>query len=91
MSRPSRIRAAKRGAVYGGVTSEDDPIVFVLWGAYAQKKLKLIDTEKHTIIQSAHPSPLSAYRGFLGSRPFSRVNTLLVEQGGTPVDWSLPA
>ena len=71
------------------VSAKDDPIVFVLWGAYAQKKLKLIDTDRHTIIQSAHPSPLSAANGFFGSKPFSKMNAALKEHGVKPIDWDL--
>ena len=64
------------------------PCVAVLWGSDARKLKPLLDPVP--AVESAHPSPLSAYRGFLGSRPFSRVNELLVEQGGEPVDWRLP-
>jgi uracil-DNA glycosylase len=64
-------------AVIHKLGERDDPTVFVLWGAYAQKKVKLIDTDKHTVIQSAHPSPLSARSGFFGSKPFSKVNDAL--------------
>lgn len=66
------------------------PIVFVLWGSYAQRKGNVIDANKHLVIKCVHPSPLSAYRGFLGSRPFSQINTFLIKQGQTPIDWSLP-
>lgn len=64
-------------------------IVYLLWGAYAQSKEKLIDTHKHRILKAAHPSPLSAYRGFLGCRHFSKANELLIDMGRTPVDWQL--
>jgi uracil-DNA glycosylase len=64
--------------------------VFVLWGAYAQKKGALIDRQRHTVISSAHPSPLSAYRGFLGSKPFSRINDALVQHQQQPIEWKLP-
>lgn len=64
-------------------------IVFILWGKFAQNKSKLIDTSKHFIISSAHPSPFSVYRGFYGSKPFSKTNSLLIENGLEPVDWSL--
>jgi uracil-DNA glycosylase len=67
-----------------------DPVVFVLWGGYAGRKAELIDTSRHTIIQSAHPSPLSARRGFFGSRPFSRINAALQSFGHDPIDWQLP-
>ena len=66
-------------------------IVFILWGSYAQKKGRFIDTSKHLVLQSAHPSPLSAYRGFFGSRPFSRTNDYLASHGLLPVQWQLPA
>ena len=66
------------------------PIAFILWGSYAQKKGETIDPAKHLVIKSAHPSPLSAYRGFFGSKPFSKVNAYLVANGETPIDWALP-
>jgi uracil-DNA glycosylase len=62
-------------------------IVFILWGSYAQKKGALIDDSKHFIIKSAHPSPLSAYRGFFGSKPFSRTNDFLVSKNIAPIQW----
>ncbi len=69
------------------VNQECDNVVFILWGAYAQKKGSSIDTTKHIIIKSPHPSPLSAYRGFFGSRPFSRTNTFLISRGEKAIDW----
>ena len=69
------------------VSQEEEHVVFILWGAYARKKKSLIDASKHLIIESAHPSPLSAYRGFFGSRPFSRTNAYLTEMGREPIDW----
>jgi len=71
------------------VNAKDDPVVFVLWGASARRKRALIDASRHTIIESAHPSPLSAHNGFLGSRPFSQANAALVAAGRDPVDWDL--
>ena len=65
------------------------PLVFLLWGAYAQKKIKLIDTKRHRIVTAAHPSPLS-YKKFLGSNCFSAVNEALEELGETPINWQLP-
>ena len=65
------------------------PLVFVLWGAYARSKKRLIDS-RHTVIESAHPSPLSAHNGFFGSKPFSRINDALTTFGVESVDWSLP-
>jgi uracil-DNA glycosylase len=77
-------------AVIRAVDAKDERVVFVLWGGYARRKRSLIDTTKHVIIESAHPSPLSARNGFFGSRPFSRANAALVEAGREPVDWALP-
>ena len=76
--------------VIRSVNEKDDPVIFVLWGAYAQKKTALIDTGKHTIIKSAHPSPLSARKGFFGSRPFSAINRALRKGGQAEIDWQLP-
>lgn len=69
------------------ISKENEHVVFVLWGDYARKKNILIDTAKHAIIESAHPSPLSAYRGFLGSKPFSTCNTMLREWGYSEIKW----
>ncbi|WP_345773106.1 uracil-DNA glycosylase [Mammaliicoccus sp. H-M34] len=69
------------------VSRELDDVVFVLWGKPAQSKIKLIDTERHHIIQSVHPSPLSAYRGFFGSKPFSKTNEYLTSNGKEPIKW----
>jgi len=77
-------------AVITAVNEKRDPVVFVLWGGYAQKKINLIDTTRHTIIQSAHPSPLSARNGFFGSRPFSAINDALRAHGKAEIDWQLP-
>lgn len=65
----------------------NQPIVFILWGAPAQKKLKFLNNSKHLVITSAHPSPLSAYRGFFGSKPFSRTNDFLVSNGVEAIKW----
>ncbi|HIV81612.1 MAG TPA: uracil-DNA glycosylase [Candidatus Salinicoccus merdavium] len=70
------------------VSEELDNVVFILWGKPAQKKETLIDTSKHLVIKSVHPSPLSAYRGFFGSKPYSRTNEYLKENGRAMVDWS---
>ncbi|HEV2661496.1 MAG TPA: uracil-DNA glycosylase [Ktedonobacteraceae bacterium] len=77
-------------AVIRAVNAREDPVVFVLWGGYAQKKRALIDTARHTIIQSAHPSPLSAHNGFFGSKPFSAINAALRAAGKPEIDWQLP-
>ena len=77
-------------AVIRAVSARPEPVVFVLWGGYAAKKETLIDGGRHTVIRSAHPSPLSAKRGFFGSRPFSKVNAALEKAGRAPVEWCLP-
>lgn len=71
------------------IAQDLDHVVFILWGAYAQKKRALIDSNRHLILQSAHPSPLSVYRGFWGSKPFSQANTYLMSKGKQPIDWKL--
>lgn len=76
-------------AVIRAVNAKTEPVVFVLWGANARKKIALIDQSRHTVIESAHPSPLSAYRGFFGSRPFSRINAALREAGKAEIDWQI--
>ncbi len=78
-------------AVIEHLNRERTGLVFVLWGSYAQKKGSFIDRDRHLVLVSPHPSPLSAYRGFLGSRPFSKINTYLVSQGVEPIDWRLPS
>ena len=70
--------------------SERGGVVFILWGNAAKQKQSLIDTTKNRIITSVHPSPLSAYRGFFGSKPFSKANADLVAMGETPINWQLP-
>ncbi|MEY2554545.1 MAG: uracil-DNA glycosylase [Ilumatobacteraceae bacterium] len=72
------------------VNAKPHRVVFILWGAHARKKKALIDTSRHTVIESAHPSPLSAHNGFFGSKPFSRANAALIEAGLEPIDWRLP-
>lgn len=71
------------------LSERKEPIVFVLWGRPAQQKERLIDTSRHTIIKAPHPSPLSAYRGFFGSRPYSKINSQLIEWGKEPIDFDL--
>jgi len=71
------------------VSSKLEGVVFLLWGSYAIKKSALIDSKKHLILTSVHPSPLSAYRGFFGSKPFSQVNAYLIAQGKEPIKWQL--
>lgn len=72
------------------VNAKKQRVVFVLWGASARRKRALIDTATHTIVESAHPSPLSANKGFFGSQPFSKTNAALVDAGREPVDWRIP-
>jgi uracil-DNA glycosylase len=75
--------------VIKAVDAKPERVVFVLWGASARRKRALVDTARHVVLESPHPSPLSASSGFFGSRPFSRANAALVEAGRDPVDWSL--
>lgn len=77
-------------AVLKAVNAKTDRVVFVLWGAYARRKVDLIDQGRHGVIQSAHPSPLSASNGFFGSRPFSKINTALRAAGRVEIDWQIP-
>lgn len=76
-------------AIITSLNNHDHGIVFLLWGAYAQKKQNLIDKNKHHILCSTHPSPLSAHRGFLGSKPFSKTNALLAQLDRSPINWQL--
>jgi uracil-DNA glycosylase len=71
------------------VNEKDDMVVFILWGNHAKSFMKYIDLDKHKVITSVHPSPLSASRGFFGSKPFSKTNQYLIEQGMKPIDWNL--
>ena len=74
-------------AIIAKLSARQTPMVFILWGAHAQSKVTLIDTYRHHIINSPHPSPLSASRGFFGIRPFSRANAYLIQDGLDPIDW----
>lgn len=76
-------------AVIHLISEKKEHVVFILWGKPAQQKIKLIDTDKHLVLQSPHPSPLSSYRGFFGSKPFSKVNAYLEQQGIERIDWRL--
>lgn len=71
------------------LNEQDRPIVFILWGRPAQTKKAMLNNPKHLILEAPHPSPLSAYRGFFGSRPFSQTNKFLVEHGLEPIDWQI--
>ncbi len=72
------------------LNNRSKPVVFILWGRPAQAKAQFIDSSKHKIIEAPHPSPLSAHRGFFGSKPFSKANQYLQEQNQAPIDWCLP-
>jgi uracil-DNA glycosylase len=74
-------------AVIHQIAEEKEHVVFILWGSYAQKKGAFINPYKHLVLKSAHPSPLSVYRGFFGSKPFSQTNNYLIRTGQTPVQW----
>ena len=76
-------------AIIRRVAAKRTPVVFALWGAYAQKKIPLIGSARHAIVTAAHPSPLAARRGFFGSRPFSRINAALAAAGRDPIDWRI--
>ena len=71
------------------LNKKETPVVFILWGSDARSKKNLITNPKHLIIESAHPSPLSAYRGFFGSKPFSKTNNFLIKNGIKPIDWKI--
>ena len=76
-------------AVISALNKEDRPIVFLLWGAPAQKKKQMLNNPKHLILEAPHPSPLSAYRGFFGCRHFSKTNAFLERNGLSPIDWQI--
>jgi uracil-DNA glycosylase len=76
-------------AAIRALNKQDRPIVFILWGKPAQAKKSMLDNPAHLILEAPHPSPLSAYRGFFGSRPFSKTNDFLVENGEAPIDWQI--
>ena len=77
-------------SVIAQLNQQRDGLVFLLWGSYAQKKGAIIDGERHLVLKSPHPSPLSAHRGFFGNQHFSQANNYLLAQGLDPIDWSLP-
>jgi uracil-DNA glycosylase len=72
------------------VNDKPEPVVFMLWGSYAQKKAGFVDTSRHLVLKAPHPSPLSAHSGFFGCRHFSKANAFLKERGQEPIDWALP-
>ncbi|MFN3717473.1 MAG: uracil-DNA glycosylase [Rhizobium rhizophilum] len=77
-------------AVIRAVNEDCEHVVFILWGAYAQKKAAFVDRSRHLVLKAPHPSPLSAHNGFFGSRHFSQANEYLVSQGRNTIDWQLP-
>jgi uracil-DNA glycosylase len=78
-------------AVIRLVNARPDPVVFMLWGSYAQKKAAFVDGSRHLVLKAPHPSPLSAHNGFFGCRHFSKANEFLESRGLPPIDWALPA
>ena len=76
-------------AAIRALNEQDRPIVFILWGRPAQMKKSMLNNPKHLILEAPHPSPLSAYRGFFGSKPFSKTNSFLEENGIAPIDWQI--
>ncbi len=76
--------------VIQSLSNEREGLIFILWGSHAQKKEEMIDKEKHLILKAPHPSPLSSYRGFFGSKPFSKANQFLIRLGQKPIQWRLP-
>jgi uracil-DNA glycosylase len=77
-------------AVIRLVNAREQPVVFMLWGSYAQKKAAFVDSSRHLVLKAPHPSPLSAHSGFLGCRHFSKANVFLESRGLQPIDWALP-
>ena len=77
-------------AVIRAVNEQEKPVVFILWGSYAQKKAAFVDGKRHFVLRSPHPSPLSAHNGFFGTKPFSKANAFLEKHGRKPIDWQLP-
>ena len=71
------------------INEKEEPVVFILWGSFARSKKKYITNPKHLVIESAHPSPLSAYNGFFGSRPFSKTNNFLIKNNLKPINWEI--
>jgi len=76
-------------AIISKVNEKDTPVVFILWGSPAQKKIPMLTNPKHLILKAPHPSPLSSYRGFFGSKPFSQTNEFLAKNGMKPIDWQI--
>lgn len=74
--------------IISSLNEKETPVVFILWGAHARRKKYLITNESHLILEAAHPSPLSAYNGFFGSKPFSKTNDFLIDVGMSPIEWN---
>lgn len=72
------------------INQREKPVVFILWGSYAQSKAAMVNRRKHLVLEGPHPSPLSAHRGFFGCRHFSKANNFLIKSGQAPIDWELP-
>ena len=77
-------------AIIAEVNARTEPVVFMLWGSYAQKKAAFVDASRHLVLKAPHPSPLSAHSGFFGCRHFSKANAFLEQRGLAPIDWALP-
>lgn len=77
-------------AIIRAVNDKPEPVVFLLWGSYAQKKAAFVDTSRHLVLKAPHPSPLSAHNGFFGSKHFSKTNAFLKSKGLPPIDWAVP-
>ena len=77
-------------AIIRTINDRPEPVVFMLWGSYAQKKAAFVDTTRHLVLKAPHPSPLSAHNGFFGCRHFSKANAFLEAKGMKPIDWALP-
>ena len=102
IGRPIAVEMAKAGshsqkgwerftdAIIRLVNDKPEPVVFMLWGSYAQKKAGFVDTSRHLVLKAAHPSPLSAHNGFLGCKHFSQCNAFIATHDQQPIDWSLP-
>ena len=75
--------------VISRINEEKEGLIFILWGGFAKRKCQMIDKKKHFILEAPHPSPLSCYRGFFGSKPFSKTNDFLIKTNQTPIDWQI--
>ena len=77
-------------AIVQTINERPEPVVFLLWGAYAQKKAAFVDESRHLVLRAAHPSPFAAHNGFFGCKHFSKANDYLIEKGASQIDWALP-